>query len=108
MRRHGNAQPVSHPHNDIETDAFRACHDAFLSGLSGNFGQCRVRARTHACRPPSCSQDGGQPFLPGACNNPRQRALSYEPVEDQMFTTLLLITLCMTVYAFAMVAGDEG
>jgi len=25
-----------------------------------------------------------------------------------MFTTLLLITLCMTVYAFAMVAGDEG
>jgi hypothetical protein len=29
-------------------------------------------------------------------------------VEDQMFATLLLITLCMTVYAFAMVAGDEG
>jgi len=25
-----------------------------------------------------------------------------------MFATLLLITLCMTVYAFAMVAGDEG
>ncbi len=42
------------------------------------------------------------------CNNPRQRALSCEPVEDQMFATLLLITLCMTVYAFAMVAGDEG
>jgi len=25
-----------------------------------------------------------------------------------MFATLLLITLCMAVYAFAMVAGDEG
>ena len=43
-----------------------------------------------------------------ACNNPPRRALSREPVEDQMFATLLLITLCMTVYAFAMVAGDEG
>ena len=52
---------------------------------------------------------GWRAALPSdACNNPRQRALSCEPVEDQMFTTLLLITLCMTVYAFAMVAGDEG
>ena len=54
------------------------------------------------------AEGGGQRFLPGACNNPRQRALSRELVEDQMFATLLLITLCMTVYAFAMVAGDEG
>jgi len=53
---------------------------------------------------------GWRPAFPSrrACNNPRQRALSCEPVEDQVFTTLLLITLCMTVYAFAMVAGDEG
>lgn len=52
---------------------------------------------------------GWRPALPsGACNNPPRRALSAKPDEDQMFTTLLLITICMTVYAFAMVVGDEG
>lgn len=77
-----------------------------------SFQDCRgisvsaERERGPERRPPSCSQGGG-PAL-HACNNPRQRALSCEPVEDQMFATLLLITLCMTVYAFAMVAGDEG
>lgn len=50
---------------------------------------------------------GWRAALPSdACNNPRQRALSCEPVEDQMFATLLLITLCMTVYAFAVVMSD--
>ena len=85
--------------NTVTNHAFRA--------PSPSRHEMQPRGPTHAGRR-LVRRVAARPSFPARLQQSARRALSCEPVEDQVFTTLLLITLCMTVYAFAMVAGDEG